>query len=648
MVSVKNVSVSFGSFDLLKDISFLINDQDRIALAGRNGAGKSTLIKVIAGIQQPTSGSVDMSKDFRIGYLPQQMRFDDSTTVLDETLTAFSELISLDKEIERCRSEISAGVDHDSSEYLRLCDMLAFNEERFGILGGRGYIAETEQALKGLGFEREDFNRPARELSGGWRMRIELAKILLRKPELLLLDEPINHLDIESIQWLEEFLLTYPGAVMLVSHDRAFLDNVTTRTIEISLGRIYDYRASWSQYVTLRKERRVQQIASYRNQQKMIADTERFIERFRYKATKAVQVQSKIKYLAKLERMEVDEEDTSVINIRFPRAPRSGSTVIKADNVSKSFGSHAVLNKVSLSIARGEKIAFVGRNGEGKTTFSRILTGELDHTGLLKKGHNVITGYYAQNQDELLDGSKSVLETIDDVAKGDMRGRIRDLLGAFLFRGEEVDKKVRVLSGGERSRLAMARLLLEPYNLLILDEPTNHLDIRSKEILKHALKEYDGTLIVVSHDRDFLDGLVTKVYEFRNRSIKEHLGGIYDFLRRKKIENLREIEIRDKTIRRPEPSDVPSSRQKYLERKEYERTLRKLRKRLEDSEKMIVMMEKELEEITLALSGANNNTQLPDDIYSNYEVLKDKLNDEMNRWTSYSHELEVFIKENVI
>lgn len=648
MVSVKNVSVSFGSFDLLKDISFLINDQDRIALAGRNGAGKSTLIKVIAGIQQPTSGSVDMSKDFRIGYLPQQMRFDDSTTVLDETLTAFSELISLDKEIERCRSEISAGVDHDSPEYLRLCDMLAFNEERFGILGGRGYIAETEQALKGLGFEREDFNRPARELSGGWRMRIELAKILLRKPELLLLDEPINHLDIESIQWLEEFLLTYPGAVMLVSHDRAFLDNVTTRTIEISLGRIYDYRASWSQYVTLRKERRVQQIASYRNQQKMIADTERFIERFRYKATKAVQVQSKIKYLAKLERMEVDEEDTSVINIRFPRAPRSGSTVIKADNVSKSFGSHAVLNKVSLSIARGEKIAFVGRNGEGKTTFSRILTGELDHTGLLKKGHNVITGYYAQNQDELLDGSKSVLETIDDVAKGDMRGRIRDLLGAFLFRGEEVDKKVRVLSGGERSRLAMARLLLEPYNLLILDEPTNHLDIRSKEILKHALKEYDGTLIVVSHDRDFLDGLVTKVYEFRNRSIKEHLGGIYDFLRRKKIENLREIEIRDKTIRRPEPSDVPSSRQKYLERKEYERTLRKLRKRLEDSEKMIVMMEKELEEITLALSGANNNTQLPDDIYSNYEVLKDKLNDEMNRWTSYSHELEVFIKENVI
>ncbi len=648
MVSVKNVSVSFGSFDLLKDISFLINDQDRIALAGRNGAGKSTLIKVIAGIQQPTSGSVDMSKDFRVGYLPQQMRFDDSTTVLDETLTAFSELISLDKEIERCRNEISAGVDHDSPEYLRLCDMLAFNEERFGILGGRGYIAETEQALKGLGFEREDFNRPARELSGGWRMRIELAKILLRKPELLLLDEPINHLDIESIQWLEEFLLTYPGAVMLVSHDRAFLDNVTTRTIEISLGRIYDYRASWSQYVTLRKERRVQQIASYRNQQKMIADTERFIERFRYKATKAVQVQSKIKYLAKLERIEVDEEDTSVINIRFPRAPRSGSTVIKADNVSKSFGSHAVLNKVSLSIARGEKIAFVGRNGEGKTTFSRILTGELDHTGLLKKGHNVITGYYAQNQDELLDGSKSVLETIDDVAKGDMRGRIRDLLGAFLFRGEEVDKKVRVLSGGERSRLAMARLLLEPYNLLILDEPTNHLDIRSKEILKHALKEYDGTLIVVSHDRDFLDGLVTKVYEFRNRSIKEHLGGIYDFLRRKKIENLREIEVRDKTIRRPEPSDVPSSRQKYLERKEYERTLRKLRKRLEDSEKMIVMMEKELEEITLALSGANNNTQLPDDIYSNYEVLKDKLNDEMNRWTSYSHELEVFIKENVI
>ena len=647
MVSVQDISASFGSFDLLTNISFLINDQDRIGLAGKNGAGKSTLLRIIAGLQGPSTGVIDMSKQVTIGYLPQQISVDNTTTVLKEALFAFSGLITLGEEIENCSAEIAKRDDYDSTEYLRLCDHLTETEERFRILGGDSYLAETEQTLIGLGFERDDFDRPTGELSGGWRMRIELAKIILKKPSLFLLDEPTNHLDIESIQWLESFLKVYHGAVMLVSHDRAFLDNVTTRTIEISLGRIYDYKTSWSRFTELRKERREQQLAAYRNQQKMIGDTERFIERFRYKATKAVQVQSKIKQLNKVERIEVDEEDTSSIILRFPHAPRSGTVVVESVNLSKNFGSNVVLNKTALTITRGEKVAFVGRNGEGKTTFARIITGELGFDGILKKGHNVKTGYFAQNQDELMDENKTVLQTIDDVAKGEIRSRIRDMLGAFLFRGDDIDKKVKVLSGGERSRLALVKLLLEPYNLLVLDEPTNHLDMRSKDILKKALTEYDGTLIVVSHDRDFLNGLVSKVYEFRYTRIKEHLGGIYDFLRKKKIDNLRDIEKRDKLLKETKTEDISSNKQRYFEKKEYERNLRKLRKKLEESEQSIEKMEAELKDLERLLSKPDQSSLNHEELYRKHEDLKIKLNEEMNEWTIYSHEVEEFLQNNL-
>jgi ATP-binding cassette subfamily F protein 3 len=643
MVSVQGISVSFGSFDLLTNISFLINEQDRIGLTGKNGAGKSTLLKIISGIQSPTSGFVDMSKEVTIGYLPQQMSVDDSTTVLNETLTAFAGLTTLSEEIEKCSKEIAFRNDFNSPEYLKLCDHLTESEERFRILGGANYMAETEQTLLGLGFERNDFDKPTHELSGGWRMRIELAKLILKKPSLFLLDEPTNHLDIESIQWLESFLAGYPGAVMMVSHDRAFLDNITTRTVEISLGRIYDYKVSWSKYIVLRAERREQQIAAYRNQQKMIDDTEKFIERFRYKATKAVQVQSRIKQLDRIERIEIDEEDFSEINLRFPPAPRSGTVVVEAENLSKSYGALNVLHRIAVTITRGEKVAFVGRNGEGKTTLSRIIVGELDYEGHLKKGHNVKIGYFAQNQDELLDENRTVLETIDYVAKGDIRSKIRDMLGAFLFRGEDVDKKVKVLSGGERSRLALVNLLLEPYNLLVLDEPTNHLDMRSKDILKQALLNFDGTLIVVSHDRDFLDGLVTKVYEFRQTRIKENLGGIYDFLRKKKLVNLRDIELKDKVSAQMKREDN-LNKQKYLEKKEYERNLRKLRKRLENSEKEIEAMEEELRSLDRELM-INVSSPETADIYRRYEDLKHRLNEEMNKWGTYSHEVDEFLKQ---
>jgi ATP-binding cassette subfamily F protein 3 len=645
MVSVQDISVSFGSFDLLTDISFLINEQDRIGLTGKNGAGKSTLLKVISGLQSPSKGLVDKSKEVTIGYLPQQMTVDDSTTVINETLTAFADLADLSGEIERCSREIAERNDFHSTEYLKLCDRLTETEERYRILGGSTYQAETEQTLLGLGFERKDFDRPTRELSGGWRMRIELAKLILKKPSLFLLDEPTNHLDIESIQWLEAFLAGYPGAVMMVSHDRAFLDNVTNRTIEISLGRIYDYRVSWSEYVILRRERRAQQFATYRNQQKMIEDTEKFIERFRYKATKAVQVQSKIKQLDKIERIEVDEEDTGVINLRFPAAPRSGTVVVAAENLSKSYGSLHVLNRIAITITRGEKVAFVGRNGEGKTTLSRIIIGELDHEGSLKIGHNVKTGYFAQNQDELLDENLTVLQTIDYVAKGEIRTKIRDMLGAFLFKGEDVDKKIKVLSGGERSRLALVKLLLEPYNMLVLDEPTNHLDMHSKDILKQALIKYDGTLIVVSHDRDFLDGLISKVYEFRHTRIKENIGGIYDFLRKKKLVNLRDIEKKDKASVVIRKAENATNKQKYLEKKDYERNLRKLRRRLEDSEREIEKMENELAALDVELMKADTSSDSAG-LYTRFEDLRNKLDEEMNNWTICSHEVDEFLKTN--
>jgi ATP-binding cassette subfamily F protein 3 len=647
MVSIQNITVSFGSFDLLTDISFLINSNDRIGLAGKNGAGKSTILKIISGLQSPSKGKVEIPRDFTIGYLPQQMKVDDTTTVINEALSAFSELSSLEDEIDKCHHEIATRTDYESDEYLNLCDHVTFMEERYRILGGVNYLADTEQTLTGLGFDRKDFDKPTKELSGGWRMRVEIAKLLLKKPDLFLLDEPTNHLDIESIQWIESFLENYRGAVIVVSHDRAFLDNVTKRTIEISLGKIYDYKASWSRFVELRRERREQQMAAYRNQQKMIDDTEKFIERFRYKATKAIQVQSKIKQLDKVDRLEVDDEDTSAINIRFAPAPRAGTVVVKADELSFSYGSLQVLEKVSFTIERGEKVAFVGRNGEGKTTFSRIITRELNDNGMMKVGHNVRTGYFAQNQDELLNENKTVFQTIDDIAVGDIRTKIRDMLGAFLFRGEDIEKKVKVLSGGERSRLALIKLLLEPYNLLVLDEPTNHLDMRSKDILKKALTKYDGTLIVVSHDRDFLDGLVKKVYEFRGRKIRENIGGIYDFLRRKKIESLKQLEIKEKEQRQISASEpVSDNKKRYMEKKEYDKTLRKLTKKVEETEKEIEKAELEISEMDTMLSEPDNTLLGDADFYTRYHSLKNELEEKMAMWGKYTHEMEEFLKNS--
>jgi ATP-binding cassette subfamily F protein 3 len=647
MVSVRNISVLFGSFELLTDVSFLINSQDRIGLAGKNGSGKTTLLRIIAGIQSPTSGQVDLPRDFSIGYLPQQMKVNDTTTVMNEAIGAFSELTALSDEIERCTGEVAQREDYETEEYLKLCDHLTFIEERYRMLGGINYLAETEKTLTGLGFDRKDFDKPTVELSGGWRMRVELAKILLRKPALFLLDEPTNHLDIESIQWIESFLAGYPGAVVLVSHDRAFLDNVTTRTIEISLGKIYDYKVPYSRFIELRKERREQQIAAFRNQQKMIGDTERFIERFRYKATKSIQVQSKIKKLNKVDRLEVDEEDNSSINIRFAPAPRSGSVVVEILDLSKSYGALQVLKNIDFTIERGEKIAFVGRNGEGKTTFSRIIVGESDYSGIVKRGHNLKTGYFAQNQDELLDENKTVLQTIDEIAKGEIRTRIRDMLGAFLFRGEDIDKKVKVLSGGERSRLALIKLLLEPYNLLVLDEPTNHLDMRSKDILKQALIKYDGTLIVVSHDRDFLDGLVNKVYEFRNNKIKEHIGGIYNFLRKKKIENLKELEIREKSPGdTSSPENISENKRKYIEKKEYDRNMRRLVKRVEEIETEIERIEAEVAEMDRTLSEPDHLLPPEEGFFNRYIDLKKSLNNKIASWGEYTSELEDLKKIN--
>ena len=640
MVSVQDIVVSFGSFDLLTGVSFLVNSQDRIGLAGKNGAGKSTLLKIIAGLQSATSGCVDVPKEISIGYLPQQMKVSDTTTILNETLTAFAEINKLTEEIENCSAEIVGREDYESPEYLKLCDRLTIMEERYRLLGGANYMAEAEQTLTGLGFERKDFDRATKELSGGWRMRIELAKVLLKKPSVFLLDEPTNHLDIESIQWLESFLASYPGAVMLVSHDKAFLDNVTNRTIEISLGKIYDYKASWSRYLELRQERREQQAAAFKNQQKMIEDTEKFIERFRYKATKAIQVQSRIKHLEKIERLEIDDEDTGAINIRFSPAPRSGTVVVEANELSKNYGLLNVLNNIDFKIQRGEKIAFVGRNGEGKTTFAKIITGELDYMGEFKLGHNVKIGYFAQNQDELLDENKSVLQTIDEVAKGDIRTKIRDILGAFLFKGDDIDKKVKVLSGGERSRLALIKLLLEPFNLLVLDEPTNHLDMRSKEILKKALIKYDGTLIVVSHDRDFLDGIIGKVYEFKNNKIKENIGGIYDFLQKKKIENLKDIEKKEKIAQVKNNNDVSINKQKYLDKKEYEKNIRKLKKMLADSEALIEKLESEINAIDKSFMELDSYSEANQIDYERYRDLKEQLNEEMERWTQYSEEIE--------
>jgi len=542
MISVEGLTVEFGGFTLFDDVSFVVNKKDRIALVGKNGAGKSTMLKIFAGLQSPTAGNISVPKELTIGYLPQQMQLTDTRTVREEAEQAFDQIHQLEKQLERLTLELAERTDYESESYHDLIDKVTHLTEHFQMMGGNSYQAELERTLMGLGFVRDDFERLTSEFSGGWRMRIELAKLLLRQPDVLLLDEPTNHLDIESIQWLENFLATRANAVILVSHDRAFIDATTFRTIEISLGKIYDYKVNYSHYVVLREERREQQMRAFENQQKKLQDTEAFIERFRYKATKSVQVQSRIKQLEKIDRIEVDEVDTAMLNLKFPPAPRSGSYPVIMEDVAKRYGDHLIFEHATLTINRGDKVAFVGKNGEGKSTLVKCIMGEIDFEGKLQLGHNVKIGYFAQNQAQLLDDKLTVFDTIDYVAQGDIRTKIRDILGAFMFGGEASDKKVEVLSGGERSRLAMIRLLLEPVNLLILDEPTNHLDMRSKDVLKDALREFDGTVILVSHDREFLDGLVDKVYEFGNQRVTEHLGGIYEFLNRKKMDNLQELE----------------------------------------------------------------------------------------------------------
>ena len=629
MIAANNITVSFGGFTLFNDISFMVNPNDRIGLVGKNGAGKSTLLKIFMGLQQPTSGNVSVPKDFTMGYLPQQMAVADGKSVIDETMTAFETLNKLEAKIEHISNQLSVRTDYESDEYSTLIEKLHEATERHHILGGSDKLGDTERALLGLGFKRTDFERPTSEFSGGWRMRIELAKLLLTKPQLLLLDEPTNHLDIESIQWLEDYLKNYYGALILISHDRAFLDTVTSRTIEISLGKAYDYKTSYTKYVQLRKERKEQQTAAYENQRKMIEKTEEFIERFRYKASKANQVQSRIKQLDKIDVIEIEEEDLSKLNIKFPPAPRSGRDVFKAINLAKIYGEHIVFSEANLIVERGEKIALVGKNGEGKTTLSKIIIGNIPYEeGEATVGHNVKIGYFAQNQDDLMNGEDTVYDAMDKVAVGDIRFRLRDILAAFLFRGEDIDKKVKVLSGGERSRLAMAKLMLEPYNLMVLDEPTNHMDMRSKDILKNALMAYDGTLIVVSHDREFLDGLVNKVYEFRDGQVKEHIGGIYEFLEKRKLESLKELERKTEQTTQTKPNK--ESRFKDPDKKEHDRKLKKLEQQIKEIEDNISQLEADISEMDSILSNPENITDR--NIFNKYEEKNTHLSNEMNQW----------------
>ncbi|TWV13066.1 ABC-F family ATP-binding cassette domain-containing protein [Bacteroidaceae bacterium HV4-6-C5C] len=650
MISIEGLKVEFNATVLFEDVSYVINKKDRIALVGKNGAGKSTMLKILAGLQTPSAGIVAMPKEVTIGYLPQVMILSDSRTVKAEAELAFEEMFRLQAELDRMNQELADRTDYESESYHKLIDRFTHENDRFLMMGGTNFHAETERTLVGLGFSREDFDRPTSEFSGGWRMRIELAKLLLRRPDVLLLDEPTNHLDIESIQWLENFLSTRVNAVVLVSHDRAFLNNVTTRTIEISCGHIYDYKVKYDEYVVLRKERREQQMRAYENQQKQIGDTEAFIERFRYKATKAVQVQSRIKQLEKIERIEVDEEDSSALRLKFVCSSRSGSYPVICEDVEKRYGNHIVFHDVNLTINRGEKVAFVGKNGEGKSTLVKCIMEEItDYTGKLKLGHNVQIGYFAQNQAQLLDENLTVFDTIDRVAVGDVRLKIRDILGAFMFGGEASDKKVKVLSGGERTRLAMIKLLLEPVNLLILDEPTNHLDMRSKDVLKEAIREFDGTVIIVSHDRDFLDGLATKVYEFGGGLVKEHLGGIYDFLQKKQIESLNELQngillSSLKDLGKEDASnaikELPTSDNKlsYEAQKEWNKKLKKLERRVADCEAEISQIESAIAilEIKLATPDGASDMQL----YEQHQKLKRQLDSVMEEWDNASTELE--------
>ena len=630
MFSVENLKVEFGARPLFHDVSYVVGDKDRIALVGKNGAGKSTMLKIIAGLQQPTSGTVSIPKEMTIGYLPQVMKLADTRTVRQEAETAFEDLHNLQAEVERLNNQLVERTDFESDDYHALIDRFTRESERYQMMGGGNYQAELEQALLGLGFRRDDFDRPTSEFSGGWRMRIELAKLLLRHPDVLLLDEPTNHLDIESIQWLEEFLAKRCNAVILVSHDRAFINNVTTRTIEISCGVIYDYKVKYNEFVELRKERREQQMRAYENQQKEIADAKEFIERFRYKPTKAVQVQSRIKMLEKIVPIEIDEVDNKTIRLKFPPAIRSGNYPVICEGVAKSYGDHCVFSGVDLTIKRGEKVAFVGRNGEGKTTLVKCIMGEIPFDGTLTIGHNIQIGYYAQNQAQLLDEEITVHDTIDNVATGPIRTRINDILGAFMFGGEAGQKKVKVLSGGERSRLAMIRLLLTPNNLLILDEPTNHLDMASKDVLKEAIQAFDGTVIVVSHDREFLDGLVSKVYEFADGKVREHLGGIYDFLQKKNLDSLADIG-RMKGAPAVQTQDKASAgKEDYEAKKEQERRKRRVQKKIEECEKEVERITKEIKDLEewLATPGGAQNPAM----FEAYGKLKNDLTEAEKRW----------------
>jgi len=640
MISVESLKVEFGVKPLFHDATFVVNDRDRIALVGKNGAGKSTLLKIICGMQRPTSGRVVVPADTTIGYLPQVMVLQDDTTVRDEARKAFASHTTMRERLDRMERQLAERTDYDSAEYTALVEKFSQEHDRYQMMGAGNYEAELERTLMGLGFTRNDLERPTSEFSGGWRMRIELAKILLQRPDVLLLDEPTNHLDIESIQWLEQFLSNASGAVILVSHDRAFINNVTNRTIEITCGQVVDYRVRYDEYVVLRAERREQQLRAYENQQKEIADIKEFIERFRYKPTKAVQVQSRIKQLAKIVPIEVDEVDNSAMHLKFPPCLRSGDFPVICDDVRKDYGEHTVFDNVTLTIRRGEKVAFVGKNGEGKSTLVKCIMGEIPFTGMLKIGHNVQIGYFAQNQAQMLDENLTVYDTIDYVAKGDIRLRINDILGAFMFGGEESEKKVKVLSGGERSRLAIIRLLLQPVNLLILDEPTNHLDMPSKDVLKEAIRAFDGTAIIVSHDREFLDGLVTKVYEFGHGRVREHLGGIYDFLRSRNIESLNQLGAAPKEPQEEEKNtSAPSAgRQNYEERKERQRQLRKMEKAVKDSENKVAQMEKRLAELDQVLCTPEGASDM--EIVNEYTSVKEALDKEIENWENLSLELE--------
>ena len=639
MISVEGLKVEFSAKPLYQDASFVINDKDKIALVGKNGAGKSTMLKMLCGLQKPDAGVIAIPSDTTIGYLPQVMKLTDDTTLREETRKAFSDTLKQKSRLEQMEKELVSRTDYESESYMELVEKFTHEQEHYMMLGAEGYEAEIERTLLGLGFQSTDFDRPTSEFSGGWRMRIELAKILLQRPDVLLLDEPTNHLDIESIQWLEQFLLQSAKAVVLVSHDRAFINNITNRTLEISCGKMIDYKVKYDDYLVLRAERREQQLRAYENQQKEIADIKDFIEKFRYKATKAVQVQSRIKQLEKIVPIEVDDVDTSALRLKFPPCLRSGDYPIICTDLRKDYGSHTVFKDVNLTIKRGEKVAFVGKNGQGKSTLVKCIMNEISYQGQLKVGHNIQIGYFAQNQAQLLDDSLSVFETIDNVAKGEIRLRINDILGAFMFGGEASEKKVKVLSGGERTRLAMIKLLLEPVNLLILDEPTNHLDLVSKEVLKEAIKTFDGTAIIVSHDREFLDGLVDKVYEFGEGKVKEHLGGIYDFLQHKKIDSLAQLELSKnapKTVVKVE--EKVEVKQSYAERKEFQKRVTKLEKAIADSEKTIEALEirqKELEETLLKPEHASDMK-----LINEYTELTQQISNATDKWNDLLEELE--------